>query len=100
MSRADSSLSSLPSLVPFKARRNPLELRLVFKTSWKLGRPCLDEQNTRDVPSARALPTEFVLQAIPYLGGRPSNPPHKAHEKSCNDVDVTQLAAQTSDTSV
>jgi hypothetical protein len=84
----------------FKAQRNPLELRLVFKTSWKLGRPCLDEQNTRDVPSARALPTEFVLQAIPYLGGRPSNPPHKAHEKSCNDVDVTQLAAQTSDTSV
>jgi len=83
-----------------KAQRNPLELRLVFKTSWKLGRPCLDEQNTRDMPSARALPAEFVLQAIPYLGGRPSNPPHKAHEKSRNDVDVAQLAAQTSDTSV
>ena len=33
------------------------------------------------MPSARALP-EFVLQAIPCLGGRPSNPTHKAREKS------------------
>jgi len=50
------------------------------------------------MPSARALPAEFVLQAIPYLGGRPSNPTHKAREKSRNDV--AQLVAQTSDTSV
>jgi hypothetical protein len=47
------------------------------------------------MPSAWALPAEFVLQAIPYLGGRPANPPHKAHEKLSNDVDVAQLAAQT-----
>jgi len=43
------------------------------------------------MPSARALPAEFVLQAIPYLGGRPANPPHKAHEKLRNDVDVARL---------